>query len=299
MIKVLADTASDLSPEAAAKSGISLVPAYIHFEGRKYLSTEISTMDILNLVEQTRTLPITSAPTREDWANAYETALHTADEVVSVHMASGLSRSFEAASQAARLFGGRVHPVDSQIGTYGLALQALRAADMADHSVSAPSIVEDLRQVQHKQSVYFMAGTLDYLKMSGRVSGVSAFLGNLFGIKPLMKYEGGQIIAAGRARGTSNGLTELTKAVLNFASHNPGTLRVAYLYSPGGEADVASLRAQMASWGYKDGGTHMIGSTMTSVTGPYGVGIVAELVRPLPKGLTPGHGRGRHEPLGL
>lgn len=297
MIKILADASSDLSQETAAGSGITLIPAYIHFEGQKVRSDEITSAEVLRMVQETRRLPMTSEPTREDWANAYEAALQEADEVISLHMASGLSRSFETASHAARLFEGRVHTLDSQSGTYALGLQALRAANMADHSVEAADILADLRGVGRKQFAYFMVDTLDYLKMSGRVSGALATLGNLFGIKPLLRYQEGEIVMAGRVRGQSRAMTELSRILVDYAAQNPGGLRVAYLYTPGGEANVEALRHLMASWGYKEDGTHLVGPTMAAVTGPGAVGLVAELVRPLPKGRTPGHSRGRHEPL--
>lgn len=299
MIKVLADAASDLSQEEATSNGITLIPGYIHFDGDKVPSDHITAAEVLRRVQQTRRIPLTSEPTREDWAKAYEAALRNADEVVSVHYSSRLSRSFENAVQAARLFEGRVHPLDSGIGTYALALQAKRAANMADHSVEVSDILADLRGVGYKQFAYFMADTLDYLRATGRVNAASAFIGNLFGIKPLLRYEQGQILAAGRARGTVKAMSELSHALVTYAGQNPGALRVSYLLTPGGEASLEVLRQQTATWGYREDGVHQVGPLLTAAVGPGAVGLVAELVRPIPKGRTPGHGRNRHEPLGL
>ncbi|MFC6592210.1 DegV family protein [Deinococcus lacus] len=199
-----------------------------------------------------------------------------------MHFASRYSGSYRAAQQAAALFGGRVQAIDSDNGTYGLALQALRAAQLADQGATLSEIVNDNAGSGNAQLTHFMVDTLDYLKMSGRVSGISAFIGNLFGIKPMLRFSGGELLPAGRARGTARGLQELTQSLSAYAQGQSGRLRLAYIYAPGGEENVAALQAQLSSWGYEDAGTHLVGPTITSVVGPGSVGVVAEAVRPLP-----------------
>ncbi len=294
MLKILADTAADLSPASAEHYGITLVPSYIRFGAEQIKDSEITPPEILARAQHERRPPVTSEPTRQDWTAAFEEALQSADEVLSLHTSSRLSRSYETATQAARLFGGRVHTLDSGTSAYALGWQALRAAEMVDHGVATAELIDDLRDTGKRQFGLFMADTLDYLRMSGRVGGLSAFWGGLLGVKPLLGLQGGTLVPAGQPRGLNAALEEIGRALTDFAGQGTQGLRVAYLYSPGGEAAAEQLRQQLTSWGHQDGGTHPAGPILTGFAGPGMVGLVAEPIRPLPKGRTPGHSNSRY-----
>lgn len=283
MIKVLTDPGSDLPPQIARMAGITVVPGYVAFGNERIPTDQITAQEVMERVARERRLPLSVAPSADEWAKHYEAALAGASGVVSVHATGRHSESYKLASQAAARFGNRVRTVDSENGSYALGLQALRAAQLADLKADMPEIVADNSGSGRAQHTYFMLDTLDHLKFSGRISGLSAYLGNLLGVKPALKFERGEMVAGGRSRGLNRGLMDLAQSLSTYASQQNSSLRLAYLYAPGGESTISSLKSQLGSWGYEDAGTHLFGPAMTSVLGPGAIGIVAEPVRPLPR----------------
>ena len=77
------------------------------------------------------TLPTTSQPPVGAFVEAYERALETASDVVSIHISHKLSGTFSSAKTAAESFGGKVQVVDSYNLSWGLGLQVLEAARAA------------------------------------------------------------------------------------------------------------------------------------------------------------------------
>ncbi|GHG11545.1 DegV domain-containing protein [Deinococcus piscis] len=284
MIRILTDAGGDIGAATAQRHGITVVPSYVNFGAERLKSDQLTSEELIERVRRSRKLPITSSPNQHDWTLAYQNALKDADEVISIHMPAGLSQSFAEAKQASTLFGDRVHQVDGGVGTYALGYQALRAAELADRGLSRAEIVADLAYMQQHHFVYFMVDTLDYLRMSGRISGVSAFIGNLFGIKPLLKYEHAQVVAAGRARGHRAGVQQISEALSQFAVQQPYPLRLTYLYSPGGEQQVNMLGEQLSSWGYRDVNVQKTGTVTTAIGGPGGMALIADPIRPVPTG---------------
>ena len=55
--------------------------------------------------------------------------------------------------------------------------------------------------------------TLEYLKKGGRISAVAYAAGSLFGIKPVISIENGQIITVGKARGSRSGNNMLVRLI--------------------------------------------------------------------------------------
>lgn len=65
-----------------------------------------------------------------------------------------------------------------------------------------------------KYAVYFFADNLKFFKRSGRVSGFSAIMGNLIGIKPIIYMNSeGKMVSIGKAKGRANAIKEIFKYV--------------------------------------------------------------------------------------
>ncbi len=118
--------------------------------------------------------------------------------VVCLTLMASLSGTFNAARTAAAGFpAGSVHVVDSESVTGGLALQAIRAADLARTGVGVDAILDALVTDQARQRGYATVPDLSYAVRNGRISKAQAFLGSLVKIVPVLRIDSGTI---GQAR---------------------------------------------------------------------------------------------------
>src|SRR4051812_20924211 len=101
-VAVVTDSTAYLPAEQIERHGIRVVPLYVVFGGdRTVRETDIN--DYPAFFEELRAaekLPTTSQPSVGDFVSVYEPLLAAGQDVVSVHISSGLSGTTEAARQA-------------------------------------------------------------------------------------------------------------------------------------------------------------------------------------------------------
>lgn len=279
MLALLTDSTADLSAQQLALAGVGMLPARLTLQGREFLSSEVTPEEMLRHITAARTLPTIAAPTAQDYSAAFRRAFDEgADEILSLHISRKLSKSYENGLSAARAFGDKVSVFDNASGTYALGLQVLRAGRLRDNGAGRTQIEAELERVKSRQFTRFALDTVKFLQMSGRVTNMQAFLGNLLGIKPIFKYEGGLIEPSSRERGMTRAINSMAHDMTTHLNTLSGGGRVAFVYTPGGEAAAHELRDLLRSWGlgFEDAGTHLVGTSMLTVSGPKAVGVIVE-----------------------
>jgi len=136
-----------------------------------------------------------------DFLACYEPLLDAGRDIVSVHIASGLSGTCESAREAARVIadrglGGRVEVVDGQTGAGGLGCLVLAAAQAAEEGVEAQGVVDVIHRTREGLDMWFCLDTLEYLRRGGRIGAAQALVGSALRIKPF----GTEIAPVGRVR---------------------------------------------------------------------------------------------------
>ena len=133
--------------------------------------------------------------------------LESGQDIIYVSMSSGISGTYNAAVAAAdelmEQFPDRfVHIVDSKGCGFGNALLALKAAELSRKGVDVRKAAEMVdAEVQHACQ-YFTVDDLNFLKRTGRVSGFTAAIGTVLGIKPILYGDStGHIVACSKVRG--------------------------------------------------------------------------------------------------
>ena len=133
--------------------------------------------------------------------------LEQGQDIIYVSMSSGISGTYDAAVAASKElmanYPGRfIHVVDSHGCGFGNGLLAIRAAELSRQGVDvreAAAIVD--AEVPHTCQ-YFTVDDLNFLKRTGRVSGVSAAIGTVLNIKPILYGDStGHIVACAKVRG--------------------------------------------------------------------------------------------------
>ncbi|WP_286680694.1 DegV family protein [Tepidanaerobacter sp. EBM-49] len=186
-IALVTDSTADLPEEIRTEYDIHVVPLKVRFKDKEYLDYEIAGDKFYELLNQSDELPTTSQPSPEDFRRLYEELLEEYDEVVSIHISSGLSGTINAANVAAEKFGNKVHIVDSKTISLGIGLMTMEAAEIIKTGVDAAKVVERLSEVRKNVELLFTLNTLEYLQKGGRIGRVQGIVGTLLNIKPIVR----------------------------------------------------------------------------------------------------------------
>jgi DegV family protein with EDD domain len=202
--------------EEATDLDIQVAPLFIKFPEGEVNSNDI-TPDVFyqRLVSITPRIPTTSQPSSGILADIYKKLVETGEEVLSIHISSGLSGTIESArSGAAQLAGKAVTIVDSMTLSGGERFQVLAAALGARAGRSREQILERLGKIRENTELIYTLETLEYLQRGGRIGRVQALAGSLLGIKPLIRVEksDGKYSNMGKAR-------TIPKALETIANH--------------------------------------------------------------------------------
>ena len=213
-VRIITDSASDISQAEAKVLGIDVLPLKTIFGEEEFLDgVTIDHVTFYNKLIESDVLPTTSQLSPFDYEQAFRAAVERGEEVVCIVVSSKLSGCFQSANIAAEEFEGRVTVVDSRSVAIGERIMVQIALQARDEGKSAPEIADILNTQAEKLRLIALVDTLEYLKKGGRVSSAAAFAGGLLGIKPVIAIEDGTIAILGKARGSKNGNNMLMQLV--------------------------------------------------------------------------------------
>ncbi len=280
MIAIVTDSTSDLSAELKERHHITSVPLYVLFGSEMHRDDiDITTSQLFKGIKEGQKMPSTSQPSPAEFAAVYTEALKTAGEVLSLHISGQLSGTVGSARLAAQNFGGKVTVFDTNSASLGLGLMAVRAAKLAQAGKSMAEIVAELEKVKAKGSIVFTVESLEFLRRNGRIGGAAALLGGLLNIKPILSVKAGRVESSGRERGQKKATANLIQQARDYIAKN-GSSRLAFVHTPGGEANIQEVRAALVGADYEDAGTFNFGAVVGTHTGPGTYGICMEPVNP-------------------
>ncbi len=193
---VVADTTSYLPREQLEQHDVHLVSLYVGIEGEQEREADID--DLEGFYERLRSSDqavTTSQPSVGDFIAVYEPLLAEGREIVSIHLSSNISGTYESAMQAReRLIaegegGERIVVCDSRTGCGGMGLMILAAANAVESGASAAEASERAEAAREELKIWFAVDTLDYLRRGGRIGAARAWIGTTLKIKPILTLE--------------------------------------------------------------------------------------------------------------
>jgi DegV family protein with EDD domain len=192
-VAIVSDTCHYLPRDLVAAHGIREVSLYVHWHGQTERESEIADYDeYYRRLGEAADLPSTSQPSIGDFLAAYEPILETGADIVSIHLAGGMSGTVRSAEQAREQLGARaerVHVIDSATACGGEGLVILAAAAAAREGADANSVADRARRARQGLKMWFAIDTLEYLRRGGRIGGAQAWLGSALKIKPILTVE--------------------------------------------------------------------------------------------------------------
>jgi fatty acid kinase fatty acid binding subunit len=199
-VAIVTDTTHYLPRALVDSQGIHQVSLYVGWDRKGSdvaLQREIELTSFDAFYERLRTdpdLPTTSQPSIGDFLAVWEPLLDAGSDIVSIHLAGGISGTCEAARQAHALLaerglGERVEVIDSETGCGGMGMLLLAAAAAARGGASKEDVAARVRETRKVLRIWFCIDTLEYLRRGGRVGRAQAWLGGTLRIKPILSLE--------------------------------------------------------------------------------------------------------------
>jgi DegV family protein with EDD domain len=204
-VALVTDTTTYLPRSLIERWQIEEVALYVGWEGDLRLESDYVDLDAFyEKLHSSPRLPTTSQPSVGDFIARYQPLLESNRDVLSIHLAEGLSGTCESAREAARLLAEsgharRVHVIDAETGAGGLGCLVVAAACALEEGATLETASEVVAKTRESLDIWFCLDTLEYLRRGGRIGAAQAVLGSALKVKPILTF-GTEIAPVGRVR---------------------------------------------------------------------------------------------------
>lgn len=221
---IITDTAANLDTQLSNERNIHVMPFYYFVDGEEHCCTDTAQFNCKDYYDRIRAgmTVTTSQVNPQTFSDCFESFLREGLDVLFICMSSGISGTFASAGIAREQLkesypDRRIRLIDSLGAGLGVGLQALRAADYRDKGLDVDETAELLKG--HVQRMYqvFIVDDLMHLRRTGRLSNISAVVGTVLGIKPLLKgNENGKIVAFEKIRGRAKAIVAMADKYASY-----------------------------------------------------------------------------------
>ena len=281
MVRIVTDSTCDLSSELVKENEIEVVPLNVYFGEKAFKDgLEITSKDFYKMLKEEKEHPKTSQPTPEDFVKTYQNVLEKDDEIISIHISSKLSGTYQSALIAQKdLNNQKITVLDSKHACGSLGLIVLECAKMAKRGESKESIVKFAQTLIKNTKIYFIVDTLEYLRKGGRIGRASELIGTLLNVKPVLFLDDGIVTTFDKARGVNKAFSRIINAMDDYKKENEGK-KISYGFIWGDNQKIMNkfLEKLPDEYEQKDNLITEIGSVIGAHTGPGAFGIVMSVL---------------------
>ena len=219
---LITDTDTDITPSVAQKYGYHIISMPYTINGKDIFPyRDFEKFDAHTFYESLRkgAMPKTSALGPKTYKDFFEPFLKDGKDILYVHFSRAMSGSFSSMDSAIKELLS-IYPERKIfcIDTKGITICAyaivLEVGDQYLQGKSAEEIVEWSKTEVDKFPTYFFVNDLSFFKRSGRVKAMTAFMGNLFGVRPILCMDSDGLMGAkSKARGLKNTIEKVVSIV--------------------------------------------------------------------------------------
>ncbi|HEY0517724.1 MAG TPA: DegV family protein, partial [Solirubrobacteraceae bacterium] len=194
-VAIASDSTHYLPRALAAERGVHQVSLYVGWSGESERELDMTGFDdFYRRLRSDPELPTTSQPSIGDFLAVWEPLLEAGSDVVSIHLAGGISGTVQAARQAHALLderglGERVAVIDGETACGGAGMLVLAACAAAEAGADKDAVVARVREARETLRIWFCLDTLEFLRKGGRIGKAQAWLGGTLKIKPILSLE--------------------------------------------------------------------------------------------------------------
>ena len=220
-VKLVTDSLSEITGDLAEELGITVVPLYVRFGEDIYRDrVEITTEEFYRRLVNVTTLPSTTQPTPNDFAEVYKNLARETDEILVIVVSSKLSGTYQSALQAKDMFEGkcRIEIIDSLSVAMGQGLIVMAAAKAVQAGANLGEVANLARSAVSRSHLIAYFDTLKYLAKGGRIGKASNLLGSVLSVKPILTIRDGEMAPLTRVRSLNAGLDYMYNVVAGFSN---------------------------------------------------------------------------------
>ncbi|MER2063229.1 MAG: DegV family protein [Alkalibacterium sp.] len=210
-IAIVTDSTAYLNKEEYEQDNLFFVPLSVIFKNEVFKEeVDITSDDFFEKVRETEQLPTSSQPTVGELTALYQELEKEFDAVISIHLSSRISGTFQNAYSVAKTMEGlSVYPYDSEMAGAGQAFLVRAAAKLAKENYSVNEIIDQLDKIKKETEIYFVVDDLTNLIKGGRLSRMAGGVATALKIKPVLTFRGGEIIAYDKIRTKKKALKKI------------------------------------------------------------------------------------------
>ena len=284
MYKIVSDSACDLSKEYLEKHDVTIVPLSVSFDGETYYRDGVDiTRDecYQRMVDDPKLFPKTSLPSVESYAEVFRNYVEQGFPVVCFTITTLFSGSYNSAMNAKSLVeedypDANICVIDSKQNTVTQALLIDQFVRMLEDGLSFEQAMSKLDALMASARIFFTVGSLDYLKMGGRIGKVATAATGKLGVKPVIIMKDGDIGLGGIGRNRNklkNSVLQVAKKYLDENGKDNFIVSVGFGYDK--EEGFQFMNEVESTLDVKlDSETNVaIGIVSAVHTGPYPIGL--------------------------
>ena len=219
MLRIVMDSGGDLPVEWLDKYQIEVVPINVHMGDDVFLEgVNLNIEQFYSWVKRTGLVPKTSQPTPQQYIELYRRIYQPGDVILSIHLTSKLSGTYDSAVIAARELeeeGIRVIPFDTLSGTGIQGYMCREAREMDRSGASLEQILERLGTIREGTEVIFTVDSLEFAQKSGRVQLLELIVASMLKIKPIITLKEGTLAVANKVRTRKASLEFIVKEIVD------------------------------------------------------------------------------------
>lgn len=215
-IALITDTTADLTEEIIREYNVHILPFRIIYKDREYKDkieiTPQEVYDNFNVEVPTSSLP--SIQDMEDLFTKLEEEGYT--HAIAITLSTGLSGIYNGVKLVSENHPKITsHIMDSKAISLGEGALVHKCGQLIKEGKTFDDTVKELYEFRKKIHVYFVVGTLEYLKRGGRIGKVSGTIGELLNLKPIISIDinDGKYITSDKVRGRKQSLNRMFEIV--------------------------------------------------------------------------------------
>ena len=270
---IVLDSTADF-PEAAERfPNWRVVALYVNFGTESFRDgVDLTALQFYDRLRSAQELPTTSQPTPADFLACYE-ELAGYERILSLHIASKLSGTFQSAGTAADMLGdGRVRTIDTQTASAAIAILAMAIQRRLERGTSDEEVDALVALFQRDNGLLFTVDTLEFLARGGRIGRAAAFAGTLMHVKPILAIRDGEVLPVKRVRGNQKAMQEFVGALKSQTRDEPGLrVGIAHADAPERGAELVKMVRDLRPQAEIEIET-MLGTVIGAHAGPGAVG---------------------------
>ena len=216
-IALVTDSTCDLPDSVVKEKNITVIPLNVHFGEETFLDgIDLQSNEFFEKLSTSDIHPQTSQPSVGRFVEVYNDLLKKHDSILSLHISSKLSATYNSALQAQKEIGNEnIKVIDSMNGTLGLGAIVHHMAELNQKGESFENLVIEVEKIIPNAIFMGLVPTLEYLAKGGRIGKARAFMGSILKIKPILSAVDGEIQSVGKARTLIKGMDFIVDEMKN------------------------------------------------------------------------------------